>query len=413
MLMGTMQYIAPEQINGLNIDHRTDIYSFGVVLYEMVTGGKAFPEANLIRLLNNINRNCYEPIRSLRPQTPKVLCTLIEQCMQLDRSDRIQNVSELLHRLEAIHKNLITRSDPVTVVKNYLKKDAADFDNSLLPSARRRMMYYGSVILPVLACAIGLLIRLPDNHSSLPIQSANSVQPSPATVPVRQLSTQPPENIRGEQEQTIEQPPSASEVSKSPAARSGTSSIASAKNGNKRPDKEATPHRVRAARQDSKTENRAITPDTNAPHPVSDNTSDRTTDKGYLLQLREATQNNALDELERLLSRRELDDGEYYLYKARYKIIRGELSKIEPLIQKAQTAPCRVMEPEKRDIEVLYTRARYLSLVFDHEQNKTNSVAAMEAWYTVKYQFRNTPSHAYFIKADMEIRRISDTIQNM
>jgi hypothetical protein len=120
-----------------------------------------------------------------------------------------------------------------------------------------------------------------------------------------------------------------------------------------------------------------------------------------------------MNDLGNLLSQRQIEDGEYYLYWARYKLSRNELSQIEPIFQKAQSLACSGMNPEKMGTEVIYLRARYLSQVFNNTQKESDANAGMEAWYSVKYQFRSNPGNAYYTEADNEIRRISVILHGM
>ncbi len=85
VIMGTISHMSPEQALGSDVDPRADIFSFGVVLYEMATGKMPFdgpsPQATLARILNQ------EPtvVRELNPQAPQDLEKLINQCLQKDR----------------------------------------------------------------------------------------------------------------------------------------------------------------------------------------------------------------------------------------------------------------------------------------------------------------------------------------
>jgi serine/threonine-protein kinase len=90
---GTPSYMSPEQVEGDPIDHRTDIYTLGVTLFEMTTGELPFKEGNI----GFHHLNTMPPVpNSLRPEIPAFLNDIIVRCMQKKREDRYQSVSELL-----------------------------------------------------------------------------------------------------------------------------------------------------------------------------------------------------------------------------------------------------------------------------------------------------------------------------
>ena len=99
---GSLPYMAPEQLRGEPDDSRTDVYAFGTVLYEMVTGRRPFekdrPEALMFEILHGTTR----PVRSLRPDAPPELDRLIDSCLSKDpalRPASAGSVSEMLRGL--------------------------------------------------------------------------------------------------------------------------------------------------------------------------------------------------------------------------------------------------------------------------------------------------------------------------
>ena len=74
MVMGTMQYLAPEQLDGKEVDVRADLYSLGTVLYEMLTGVRAFPEQKLGKLVTDKLSNNYTPLTEFSSQVPAIAC---------------------------------------------------------------------------------------------------------------------------------------------------------------------------------------------------------------------------------------------------------------------------------------------------------------------------------------------------
>ena len=100
--MGTLGYMSPEQLRGLGTDHRTDIFAFGAVLYEMVMGKRTFlkpTEADTISAILN-----EEPpfISQLLPDTPAALERIIRRCLEKDPERRFHSASDLAFALEAL-----------------------------------------------------------------------------------------------------------------------------------------------------------------------------------------------------------------------------------------------------------------------------------------------------------------------
>jgi len=107
--LGTVAYMSPEQALGEKLDRRTDIWSLGVVVYEMATGTHPFPgdydQAVVYQILNQEP----EPITSLRSNVPMELERIVRKAMQKDRDNRYQHVDEMLVDLRALRKEFTSR----------------------------------------------------------------------------------------------------------------------------------------------------------------------------------------------------------------------------------------------------------------------------------------------------------------
>ncbi len=102
MLLGTYQYMAPEQLEGKDADARTDIFAFGSVLYEMVTGKRAFEGTSQASLIGAILKDEPQPISTLQPMTPPALDRLVRQCLAKDPDDRRQSAHDIVADLRWI-----------------------------------------------------------------------------------------------------------------------------------------------------------------------------------------------------------------------------------------------------------------------------------------------------------------------
>ncbi|MFQ5751067.1 MAG: serine/threonine protein kinase, partial [bacterium] len=103
--LGTVNYMSPEQAQGAPVDHRTDIWSFGVMLYEMVTGQLPFKGDYEQAVLYSIMNEEAEPPTALRSGVPMELERIVTKCLHKDRSLRYQHADELIADLKALQKH--------------------------------------------------------------------------------------------------------------------------------------------------------------------------------------------------------------------------------------------------------------------------------------------------------------------
>jgi dipeptidyl aminopeptidase/acylaminoacyl peptidase len=101
-ILGTFQYMAPEQLEGKAVDTRTDIFAFGAVLYEMATGKKAFSGASQASLISSIMTSDPALISSVQPMTPLALDRIVKTCLAKDPEDRWQSAGDVGKELKWI-----------------------------------------------------------------------------------------------------------------------------------------------------------------------------------------------------------------------------------------------------------------------------------------------------------------------
>ena len=114
-ILGTVQYMAPEQLEGKDIDARTDIFAFGSVVYEMVTGRKAFEGQSQASVIASILEHDPPPISSLQRMAPPALDRAVKKCLAKDPEERWQNARDLRDELKWITEGSSQVSAPVTV----------------------------------------------------------------------------------------------------------------------------------------------------------------------------------------------------------------------------------------------------------------------------------------------------------
>ncbi len=100
VIIGSLQYMAPEQLEGREADARTDLFAFGATLYEMVTGKKAFEGKSSVSLMSAILKDTPRPIREVLPVAPQSLDRIIATCLAKDPEERWQSSRDLYRELK-------------------------------------------------------------------------------------------------------------------------------------------------------------------------------------------------------------------------------------------------------------------------------------------------------------------------
>ena len=99
-ILGTLQYMAPEQLEGKDADNRTDIFAFGATVHEMVTGKKAFEGSSQASLITAIMSSAPATLASLQPMSPAVLSQVVKTCLAKDPDARWQTAGDVGRQLQ-------------------------------------------------------------------------------------------------------------------------------------------------------------------------------------------------------------------------------------------------------------------------------------------------------------------------
>lgn len=104
-IKGKITYMSPEQAKGEKIDHRSDIYAMGILLYEMVTHERMFDGENTYSVFSKVLESEYRPAQEVNRELPKDLCRIIDRALEKDPEKRYQSAEEMLTDLEkCIHR---------------------------------------------------------------------------------------------------------------------------------------------------------------------------------------------------------------------------------------------------------------------------------------------------------------------
>jgi serine/threonine protein kinase len=131
MVMGTAGYMSPEQARGGEIDYRSDLFSFGSMLYEMVAGKQPFKGASTAQTLTAIIEDDPQPVSEANPKTPTPLRWIIERCLAKDPEDRYTSTRDLARDLQSIRDHL---SDATTSAQIPQAASAARLPKWLVPA---------------------------------------------------------------------------------------------------------------------------------------------------------------------------------------------------------------------------------------------------------------------------------------
>jgi eukaryotic-like serine/threonine-protein kinase len=105
MVMGTVGYMAPEQVRGEKADHRSDIFALGAILYEMLTGQRAFRKATSAETMSAILNEDPSAISQILPGIPPALHKIVHRCLDKNPEQRFQSASDLAFALEALSES--------------------------------------------------------------------------------------------------------------------------------------------------------------------------------------------------------------------------------------------------------------------------------------------------------------------
>ena len=146
-MLGTPDYISPEQVKGQRGDQRSDIYALGVMLYEMLTGEVPFTGSNPLAVMNERVLHDPKPARKLRPEISPELQEILNRAMERDPRRRYATASDMSWELE--------HQEQVSVDDGESRSAGRGFR---LPGARKMLLYAGLVLAPILI--FGLMVAL-------------------------------------------------------------------------------------------------------------------------------------------------------------------------------------------------------------------------------------------------------------
>lgn len=186
-VMGTPTYMSPEQARGEEVDHRSDIFSFGVVIYEMATGLTPFKSKSQTETMNAVINQPHIPVDELNPDVPPQLCAVIDRALSKQPADRYQSVDDMKSDLYRVAQSVgqagYNSSDPLLVPYSAYPQRSWLARMANLVTPRRRWLIAAISIVVLMLLTI-FYLKFFRSSSSLAEGEINSV----AVLPLENLS---------------------------------------------------------------------------------------------------------------------------------------------------------------------------------------------------------------------------------
>jgi eukaryotic-like serine/threonine-protein kinase len=186
IIIGTPAYMSPEQAMGHHVDHRTDLFSFGVVLYEMATGRRPFAGGGASYIFAALLRDTPAKPSSVNPRVPEGLDDLIALCLEKDVARRLQSARELRQRLQTLSAGLSTAAIPFPT------------DTGHVTRLRRRWRTPAAAFAVTGCLAVTLAVTRPrldyfltGSDKAVAVESAAALRPGLAVLPLGNFSQDP------------------------------------------------------------------------------------------------------------------------------------------------------------------------------------------------------------------------------
>ena len=162
VVVGTAAYMSPEQAQGLKVDTRSDIFSFGALLYEMVTGRRAFIGDTRMSTMAAVLERDPPPLHDVAPKHPRQLARLIAHCLQKNPAHRIQSMSDVALALEDLREETSSSGPAIGAI----------------PAAgRRRLRWIWMAALAAIAIAVAVGIAMRPRPAARTVDASPVIRP--------------------------------------------------------------------------------------------------------------------------------------------------------------------------------------------------------------------------------------------
>lgn len=435
-VVGSMQYLAPEQLEEDDITAQADIYSFGCILYEMLTGERTFPDRNVTKLVQKRLRNIYKPLTSFALPMPSKLRTLVGKCLQLDVDKRPSDIKLVLDELERIHSTISSIS-PDDIILSFVtgkKTEPAVEELTEIDTQHHDLPIKRFIGIALLALSLGILgfyllfinTRKEDELNQpvttikpdTVIEKAVTKEKRVKAVTKKQVKVAPPPTKKtslgvkkikvkkADRKAVVPQKRKATTKKRKVPPLVVTKKTAPVKEGpasivpGKEDDNEQAKKIIDSMRKEDGTGNynKVLSLYSSLPPELARLKEVR------LLKLRALIGTNKTDKL--YFDGNHINDCEFYLAKAKYLYTMGQYQQAAWILGIAKTTPALLMSKEILNTEILYYLAKCKTNIYNGNPTPSNKVTAMKSWFNVKNKFRNNQNHSYFHEANESIRTL-------
>jgi len=433
-VVGSFQYMAPEQLKGKDASVQTDIYSFGCILYEMISGEAAFPDLAMGDLVPKKLKNQYVPLKSYQRKLPKKLHKVVSTCLEFDPHKRYETTQGLLDELEKIYKNFVGNQAPEQLVATFL--NSTEGKNILtfrrFPASSVMLSLVGGGLITAMAIAFMLGFGRTSNTSSFEnMQTAASEKPPavPVIVPDESAGVQTPQRpatLPDKKAAERLEPPvkrvAESEIRKKTPAEPRTQQFASVRTKG--------PAAPRAAIEPSpSTGKQTAAPAIVAPEPTDaermilarqalegahyneaikqlDKISDQST-AHILLKMQAVLGKGDQEQINSFFSQTNSKDAQYLVQKAIALYEQKQFPQAMQLLKQAKNQTAEMVDRNSIEPLRLYYLAQCQSKRFEANPSAETKQSALDAWYDVKFALKSQRSHPWFEQSNIHIREIT------
>ncbi|HMD67451.1 MAG TPA: protein kinase [Chitinivibrionales bacterium] len=426
-IVGTMQYLSPEQMDGVDIDGRADVYAFGAILYEMLTGTKTFPQDTITNLMKKKIMNEYRKFDEFDFSVPPVLAKISQKCLQLEKENRYANAEALLDELEEAHRSL-TPDSPEAVLKAYIANPSSILN--AVKSGRPawlslKIVLPAAGVLVVAALAAVFLVTGPkpaqqEQKPAAPSQPQQAVPPPaalPQNAPVQQLQPLSPQSTQ----QPAAPPPQATPAPSKPERHAASSARAPQRG---RETAREQPHEKGTAQAVSPLESLKKKYHSDDPLAIGQSAlaqsayddvaaalenvpvSSPQHPKALLLQADALIQSDKLRGAKEMLLNNRIDDAEYFMLCGEMYQRMGRNKDALDNLQTALTKPSNYRNVRDVRNDALYYTAVAYGELYKDDPSADNRGLALQSWRVVKNMYASGTGNPRYKRAVTELANI-------
>lgn len=185
-ILGTVAYMSPEQAEGQPIDHRSDVFSLGIILYEMATGQRPFKGKTNISTISSILKDTPRSVSDVRQSLPRHLGRIVNHCLAKEPDRRYQSVLDVRNELEALKGEISTGEIEAPVVRTSRR------------ARPKRVWWFGGLGLVAVAVAVAMVLIRPGNRESTAPTSTVATQTEAEAETDRSIAVLPFANLSGD-----------------------------------------------------------------------------------------------------------------------------------------------------------------------------------------------------------------------